>query len=177
MKNDSMKYFKLLAVTVFCTCALLSISCHEASVDPDRAIADASAQADAGNYADAVEACDNLLAKSDTSSLGATRLCKIAMIYLAAADKDVNNDANTAMALRCLEYAYGTNADSTQFFLDKLPMDQANAARMALALIYQQRTDMSQFVDPEDPSAIHDHDIDPEAGQDENHSHDHDHGK
>lgn len=158
-----------MAVAVMAVVSMLTFSCSSTSGDTTDILYDAEAETDRGNYAEAVDLCASLNPLSDDSRLSVSQLCRVAMVYLAAADNDIDHETNTGIAVDCLDRAFSLNADSAMMFIESLPVQKGSQARMALTLMHQKSVDLSGFIDPEDTLTIRDHDIDPDAP--ETHSH------
>lgn len=154
-----MNYLKYLLLT-----ALIPVFCTACSDHPDAAeiVTRAEHAANAGKYRQALDVCHELTASNDTMATYASQCCRVAVIYALAADNDVDRDESLASASRWFARAYALNADSTRLFVEGLTNERAAAADIAVQLLRNRATDLSDFIDPEDPSAIVDHDIDPD---------------
>lgn len=131
--------------------------------DVDMMVSDAETAAASSDYTEAVALCDRLISGADSSRLTVGQLCRLSLVYISASDAEVNTESNIASAIECFDRAYRHNPDSAIGFVEKLPLDRAPSARMLLQLIRNQGSDLSRFIDPEDPDHILDHDIDPDT--------------
>ena len=60
---------------------------------------------------------------SSFSTMNATQLCRLSLLYTRLGDRSTEDDANTAMATRALEAAFALDSDSTASFLNNVPVD------------------------------------------------------
>lgn len=137
------------------------------SLDTADAVSRAEIAANAGDYRKAIDICHELTQNGDTLIDLSTQCCRVAVIYALAADNDIDRDESLASAAHWLTRAYAINADSTKVFVEGLTNERAAAANIAVQLLRTESTDLSEFVDPEDPTVLIDHDIDPDAPADE----------
>lgn len=154
-----MNYLKYAFLTFVCVCALGA--CSERP-DAAEVVARAEHAANAGKYHQALDVCNELTSGTDTLADYATQCCRVAVIYALAADNDVDRDESLTAASHWFARAYALNADSTRLFVEGLTNERAAAADIAVQLLRNRANDLSDFVDPEDPSVLVDHDIDPE---------------
>lgn len=149
----------------------LSLCCCTGGIDVNDTVTRAEIAAHDGEYRTALDLCHDIATSADTTKLYATQCCRMAVIYALAADNDVDRDESLANASHWLTKAYAINADSTTTFVEALTNEQAAAVDIAVQLLRAKPSDLSEFADPEDPSVLIDHDIDPDIDPQ-----DHDHG-
>lgn len=149
----------------------MTTACSERP-DASEVVVRAEHAANAGKYRQALDVCHELVTDQDTLADYASQCCRVAVIYALAADNDVDRDESLAAASRWFARAYALNADSTRMFVEGLTNERAAAADIAVQLLRNRATDLSNFVDPEDPAILIDHDIDPDAPE---HDHEYEH--
>lgn len=114
-----------------------------------------------GDFHGGAKICTDIVAKTDTADLTVRQLCRLAMIYAAVADNDVDNDANMAAAVHCFNRAYARNADSANMFVETLPIDLQGTARVALQLVRNHGIEPTNETDSLPPFPD-DNDMDPD---------------
>lgn len=126
------------------------IAACSTKTDVPQVIDDAEQLANAGKYTDALTLCDRLVTTADSSSLSATQLCRIGMIYAVAADNDIDNDTNTARAMHSFIRAYSISRDSVTTYVDNLNIERLSVVRTVLQLMRNTDDDPSNYESFED---------------------------
>lgn len=111
-------------------------ACGRSATDLSRKIDQAEYDIENGNNESAREICDGIMeAASNGTELTAVQLCRIAGIYAALSETDVEEqDASLATAVRCLDAANAIDADSVSAFIRRLPVDEQGSIAMLLYL-------------------------------------------
>ena len=120
--------------------------------------------AENGKYAEAVDLCNKLMTSPDTSLLTAGDYCHVAMIYALAADNDIDQGGNMAVAARWLDHANDMSPDSVKAFFSELPPEEMSVIKQLEQLNLTRGIDFTNFEDPEygeyEPSdSTHNHDF------------------
>lgn len=101
---------------------MCGVSCRGIDVASDD-IATAEQAIDARDYDLARSICETFKTDS-TSTLRATELCRLSLVYMKLSDVD-NTDINTAAATQCYQSAMRADSDSARAFYDNVPIDEA----------------------------------------------------
>ncbi len=113
----------LYVVFVFIALYALISSCTPQKTDDICAIDTAEEAFADGRYAKAQKIADSIMIGSSFSTMNATQLCRLSLLYTRLVDRSTEDDANTAMATRALEAAFALDSDSTASFLNNVPVD------------------------------------------------------
>lgn len=160
-------YFTAIIIALFLSLA----SCHGTDrSDVSRQLENAEEALALDNFKRSSEICNSLITSKDTVNFTASDYFSLATIYAVLADNDVDNDVSMAQAAHCLNKAMEISPDSTVAYLSRLPAETQSMLTTVQQILNGRGADMSKFIDPEDPSSISDHDIDPEA-ETTDHSH------
>ena len=103
-----------------------------------------------GDYAEAVEMCDELIQSDDASLMTWKDNCRAAEIYAAAYDNDYETDASMASAAKCLERAKKQHPDSVDIYINMLSHEYSGALNTVMQTINGLKTDRSTFGDHEE---------------------------
>lgn len=145
--NMISRLMRVVAAAMAVAVCMLAQGCVKGDGDAAAEISDAELEVREGNYQKATEVCNELKQSADSASLTAKELCRMSLIYAAAADRDIDSETNMAQAVGCLERAYQVNRDSVEDFIENLPVDQMSTARIALMLLSTKGLDMSDYID------------------------------
>lgn len=69
----------------------------------------------------------------DTAELSAAELCRLAVVYAAVSEDGTGNEADVAMAARCIRRAIARDSAAVDSFIRVMPVDQ----RPLMALVVQ----------------------------------------
>lgn len=117
-----MKHIYIIIIAFTCLASMCGVSCRVSDAVSDD-IATAEQAVDARDYGLARSICETFTTDS-TSTLRATELCRLSLVYMKLSDVD-NADINTAAATQCYQSAMRVDSDSARFFYDNVPIDEA----------------------------------------------------
>ncbi len=115
-------------------------------------IDDAELNLSNGRLDAARRSADGIVAGADTASLSASELCRLAMVYAAVGDDSIGNEADIAMAARCIRRALAKDSAAVDSFIHAMPVDKRPL--MALAIQLCRGTHAGDVIDYEDESAL-----------------------
>ena len=148
-----MRQLSLLLVVIF---AALMASCGgPADAEDDLVLAEDAIRE--GRYGDAAGICRDILLE-DSAGITVRQMCRIAVVYAAAADNDCDNEENMARAADCFKRAEAVSADSVAAFINSLSVEQQSIANMAHRLAQGTQSDLRNYEDyAPDSTDIHGH--------------------
>lgn len=109
-----LKTFAFVAVT-----AAMMTACGRKT---DISVSAAEDQYDSGRYAVAQTMCDSLILGEDFDALTVDELCRLSMLASRLADRS-DEEANMALAARCMQAAIDREPDSVLLFVQSLTLD------------------------------------------------------
>lgn len=84
-------------------------------------------------------------AAADTATLNSADLCRLALVYASVGEHQSGNEADMAMAARCIRTALTRDSAAVDSFTRTLPVDQRALMALAVQLCRAQDTDISEF--------------------------------
>ncbi|MDE6497393.1 MAG: hypothetical protein K2L21_01905 [Muribaculaceae bacterium] len=84
-------------------------------------------------------------AAADTATLSGAQLCRLALVYASVGEHQSGNEADMAMAARCIRKALATDSAAVDSFTRTLPVEQRALMALAVQLCRAQDTDISEF--------------------------------
>ena len=130
--------------------AIIAVMLSACGEDKQLQLLDQSREAAAnGKYSEAVELCNKLMASPDTTKLTAGDYCHLAIIYALAADNDIDQGGNMAVAAKYLDHANDMSADSVKVFFRNLPPEKMSVIKQLEQLNLTRGIDFTNFEDPE----------------------------
>lgn len=105
---------------------------------------------EAGQFESAKTICDSLITDENLVALSIDELCRISVLMVKLAEHG-EEEANMALAARCMQAAISRDADSVAIFAHNLPVDQQSQTVLIQQLsnsIDQQYTVNDSIVEP-----------------------------
>lgn len=84
-------------------------------------------------------------AAADTATLSGAELCRLALVYACVGEHQSGNEADMAMAARCIRTALQRDSAAVDSFTRTLPVEQRALMALAVQLCRAQDTDISDF--------------------------------
>lgn len=171
MRNFSVITYILPLLAAAMLGAVCGCSSKADSAEIDESLALAYSLIDRGDYARAVDICDDMTAGIDSAAMTWYDYCRAATVYAAAYDHDYDTEASMAAATKCLSRARTLQPDSVQNFLNTLSHELSGPLNTVAHTLDGLNTDRSTFGDHEQ-----DEDYRDISDNDEEHQHEHSHG-
>lgn len=122
-------------IFAFIFLAVAAVTACSGKSNVDDSISETEVALDNGDFTAGAKMADRLAEDTDTADLTVSQLCRLGMIHAILADNDVDADANMAAAVLYFSRAYERDADSTNMFVDRLPLASQSSARTAIQLL------------------------------------------
>ncbi len=103
----------------------------------------ARASLESGNVSAARRGAEQ--AAADTATLSGADLCRLALVYASVGEHQSGNEADMAMAARCIRKALARDSAAVDSFTGTLPLEQRALMALAVQLCRAQDTDISDF--------------------------------
>ena len=87
-----------------------------------------------GDMDGARRGAEHVISSADTASLTAYELCRLAMVYASVGDDREGDEADVAMAARCIRRAMAKDSAAVDSFVHSLPIDQRPLMALAVQL-------------------------------------------
>ena len=137
-----MKFLKTFALIV--AAATMTTACGHKS---DATVAAAEEKYRSGSYSAAQSLCDSLVLGKNFDELTVDELCRLSLLASRLADHN-DEEANMALAARCMQAALDRRPDSVRLFVDSLSVDDQTRSLLIRQLTHT--VDPSSLVDEPD---------------------------
>lgn len=123
MSSKFYTFFRNIAVGLAFAATLVLGACGTSSQTPVDKLDQAEESLASGDVAKAQQLADQLADDQTIGQLSTAELCRLSVLFMHLGE---DNEANTALAARAIGAAFAADRDSTQTFIDALPIaDQA----------------------------------------------------
>ena len=112
--------------------ALLLAAC--AGTPAAERIGAAEMRLEAGDLDAARRGAEHAIAAHDTAHLTAGELCRLALVYATVGDDNSGNEADVAMAARCIRRALAKDSAAVDSFIHAMPVEQRPLMTLAVQL-------------------------------------------